>query len=48
MGIKLLQSLEWLLARIAELAEDARQSVAVCPDCGRNRYTGTACVKGGN
>jgi hypothetical protein len=41
--IRLLQSLEWVLARIAEGAEDARQWVAVCHDCGRNRYTGKAC-----
>lgn len=35
--------LEGLFARLGEWAESARQHFAVCPDCGRNRYTGAPC-----
>ena len=44
MKIKLFQFLEGVLARLGKHIETARQKVAVCPDCGRNRYTGPPCV----
>jgi hypothetical protein len=43
MKVCIYQALEALLQRIAEWAETARQRVAICPDCGENRYTGKAC-----
>lgn len=44
MKIKLLQFTENLLIAIIRRLEDWREMVAVCPDCGRNRYTGAPCV----
>lgn len=45
--IRIYQLLERLFALVAERAENARQHFAICPDCGRNRYTGTPCVNRG-
>jgi hypothetical protein len=44
MRVKLLQLVERVLSCLAEWAENARQRCAVCPDCGRNRYSGPPCV----
>lgn len=44
MKVKALQLLErsfgWLGKRLTNLSERC----AVCPDCGRNRYTGQPCI----
>jgi hypothetical protein len=44
MKIRIYQSLEVLFKFIAEHAEKARQHFAICPDCGKNRYTGEGCI----
>jgi hypothetical protein len=43
----MLQVLESWFERLERYAGSARESVAVCPDCGRNRYTGAPCVNKG-
>lgn len=42
--IKTLQLLESLFGWIEQLAGRARERCAVCPDCGRNRYTDKPCI----
>jgi hypothetical protein len=44
MRIRILQTVEAILVRLIPSLEGLRERVAVCPDCGRNRYTGTPCV----
>ena len=44
MRIKTLQLLERILGAIIPVLESWREKVAVCPDCGRNRYTGEPCI----
>lgn len=41
--IAALFALDRVLARIAQHIETARERIALCPDCGRNRYTGRPC-----
>jgi len=36
--------LEAALSTLEEFFGDMREAVAICPDCGRNRYTGAPCV----
>lgn len=43
MKIKLMQAIEAFLLRLIPYLESLRERVAVCPDCGRNRYTGAPC-----
>ena len=38
--------LERFFGWLAEWAEEMRQKVAFCPECGRNRYTGAPCAGG--
>jgi hypothetical protein len=45
MRIKIFQTLETILEKLGEWIETLRQRVAVCSDCGRNRYTGQPCIK---
>jgi hypothetical protein len=45
--IKALQLLEKIFEGLAHAFEDLRTRVAVCPDCGQNRYTGKPCVNAG-
>lgn len=45
MKIKTLQLLEKIFEGLAHTFENLREVCAVCPDCGRNRYTGKPCVK---
>jgi len=45
MRIRFLQLLESLFESIEHTAGKLREYCAVCPDCGRNRYTGAPCVK---
>ena len=45
--IKILQALESFFQGLETMAGKMRERVAVCPDCGRNRYTGQPCVKSG-
>jgi hypothetical protein len=45
MRIRIMQALEAVFERLADWAENMRTRVAVCRHCGRNRYTGTPCVK---
>lgn len=45
MRIKTLQLLETLFERLETACGKMRERCAVCPDCGRNRYTGQPCVK---
>lgn len=33
-----------LLRKIAEKINNLSERFAICPDCGRNRYTGKPCV----
>ena len=47
MRIKVLQALESFFQSVETLAGKMREACAVCPDCGRNRYTGQPCVKSG-
>jgi hypothetical protein len=44
MRIRILQTIEAILARLIPSLEALRERVAVCPACGRNRYTGAPCV----
>lgn len=46
MRVFILQTLEAALQRLETWAGAMRERVAVCPDCGRNRYTGGPCVQG--
>lgn len=41
--IKIAQCLESLFAAIERWAGAMRERVALCPNCGRNRYTGERC-----
>lgn len=45
MRIKLFYALECTFLWLAESFESARQAIAICPQCGRNRYTGAPCIK---
>jgi len=47
MKIKILQLLEALFGRIAEIARDLRERCAICLDCGGNRYTSPPCKNNG-
>lgn len=47
MRIRILQFAETLLQAVIPHLESLRERVAVCPDCGRNRYTGAPCVNNG-
>jgi hypothetical protein len=47
MRIRILQFAEAFLQVIIPQLESLRERVAVCPDCGRNRYTGAPCVNNG-
>ena len=38
-----LQFLEGFFGAVGDWAERMRQRCAICPDCGRNRYTGKPC-----
>ena len=40
-----LQIIENLLTRIIPRLQSWRERVAICPDCGQNRYTGEPCIK---
>jgi hypothetical protein len=42
--IQVLQSLETIFALVESWASVLRERCAVCPDCGRNRYSGEPCV----
>lgn len=44
MKIIILQTLERVFGTIASWATAMQERCAVCPDCGRNRYTGMACI----
>ena len=41
--VAVLSTAERFLARVAALAESWRERVAICPDCGRNRYRNPSC-----
>lgn len=43
--ILFLQDCEDFLSTIIPVLEKIRERVAVCPDCGANRYTGEPCIK---
>lgn len=43
MKVWIYSRLERLFARIEDWAGDQRTRFAICPDCGRNRYSGAPC-----
>jgi hypothetical protein len=43
--VAVFQVLEKFFERLEDWAKDKRMHFAICPDCGRNRYTGAPCVK---
>jgi len=44
MKIKAFQALERTFGVLADFFNGLRERCAVCPDCGRNRYTGQPCI----
>jgi hypothetical protein len=45
MRIRTLQVLEALCEALEKFTGKMRERCAVCQHCGRNRYTGAACIK---
>jgi hypothetical protein len=43
MKVKVFLLLERLFARLELWAGEMKRRISVCPDCGRNRYTGAPC-----
>lgn len=47
MKIKLFSTAEAILLFVIPKLESLRERVAICSDCGQNRYTGAPCVRFG-
>jgi hypothetical protein len=44
MKVKVFQALERIFAFLGKIFTAWSERCALCPDCGRNRYTGQSCI----